>query len=147
MSAPRAYFVYGTLRPGGRYWSNVDGYIESYEPAFVDGFTLLHLPEGYPAIRTGEGRVFGDLLYVRQRFEELVADIIDEIEGYKEGGEANLYERVAVDARRLRHRHTTVSASSYLYSPRRLGHLEANGVVVASGDWREFVATHEEFEP
>lgn len=143
----RAYFVYGTLRPGGRFWPNVASYVADYEPAYLDGYTLHHLPEGYPAIRAASGRVFGDLLFVRSRCEDLVADIIDEIEGCDQPGSPNLYDRATVDVNRLRALGEMVLADTYVYALDRLEHLETRGDWIPSGDWREYVALTEGLEP
>jgi gamma-glutamylcyclotransferase (GGCT)/AIG2-like uncharacterized protein YtfP len=148
MTAPRGYFVYGTLRPGGRYWRNVSGYVEHYEPGYLEGFALHHLPEGYPAIVASTGqKVFGDLLFVRSRCESLVLDILDEIEGCNQPGRANLYDRIKVDVKRLRASGAVIIADTYVYADSGLEKLEKEGELVASGDWREFVASREELEP
>lgn len=147
MSSPRIYFVYGTLRPGGRYWSNVSEYIESYEPAFIDGYRLRHLPEGYPAVARGAQRVFGDLLYVKEDFQDLVCEIIDEIEGFDPGKSDSLYERIVVAAQPLRRTNSTLRVSAYIYADAGMDHFETAGLPVESGDWREYVAKHEELEP
>lgn len=148
MSAARAYFVYGTLRPGGRYWRNVSEFIEHYEPGLLAGHALHHLPEGYPAIvKDPKRQVFGDLLFVRSQCETLVQDILDELEGYEQPGEANLYERVTVEVMRLRADRAVVVVDTYLYAPGRHEHLRTAGELVESGDWREFVATREDLEP
>lgn len=72
-------FVYGTLKPGGRNYHLARG-VTHAEPAYVDGFDLLHFePEGYPAIVPGTGRVHGFILY----FADLSAALptLDALEG------------------------------------------------------------------
>jgi gamma-glutamylcyclotransferase (GGCT)/AIG2-like uncharacterized protein YtfP len=148
MTSPRSYFVYGTLRPGGRYWSNVSDYIEHYEPALLEGFAIYHLPEGYPAMIADEdASVFGDVLYVRSRCNDLVLDILDEIEGCNQPGRANLYDRLKVEVKRLGARMQPVVADTYVYASARHAYLRSAGTRVIHGDWREFVATREDLEP
>ncbi len=56
---PAAVFVYGTLRRGQRAHGLVAGAIR-VEPAWIPGQLWL-LPEGYPALLDGPGRVRGEL--------------------------------------------------------------------------------------
>ena len=129
----RAYFVYGTLRPGGRYWRAVRRFVADYEPAWIEGFVLWDLPEGYPCIAPGDGRVFGDLLYIRSGDEEEAQRIMDDIEGL----DLSLYERHNINAVRLRRaKQKSVPCATYIYSRTRRDHLYANGRWVAEGEWR-----------
>jgi gamma-glutamylcyclotransferase (GGCT)/AIG2-like uncharacterized protein YtfP len=54
-------FVYGTLKPGGRYHSVAqEAGAFTFERAYLENFVLYHLgPEGYPAIIPGDGVVHG----------------------------------------------------------------------------------------
>ena len=140
-SFARAYFAYGTLRPGSRYWTNVAAYVAQYDPAYIDGFDLYDLPEGYPAIVAGTGRVFGDLLYVRTGEELAMARVADDIEDFDEGDPGSLYLRRQVLVTRLRGPQLpAVPAVTYVFNPHREATVEARGVRVPEGDWREFVA-------
>ena len=148
MSSPRIYFVYGTLRPGSRYWSNVAAMIADYAPAFVDGFELYDIPgEGYPAILPGHGRVFGDLLFVRHGYEAKVVEIVDEIEEYDPSDPGSLFLRRPVEAVRMREPDEgAVPAETYVFNPSRKPVLQRDGVEVPDGDWREFVAQRDGVE-
>lgn len=129
----RAYFVYGTLRPGGRYWRAVRRFVVDYEPAWIEGFALYDLPEGYPAIEPGEGRVFGDILYIRQGDEDAAQKVLDDIEGV----DIDLYEIQFVTAHRLRRaKQPSIPCATYVYSPRKANHLHTQGRWVAEGEWR-----------
>ncbi len=54
-------FVYGTLKPGGRYhYIAKDAGLNQQEEAYLEGFDLYHLePENYPALIQGQARVYG----------------------------------------------------------------------------------------
>ena len=74
-------FVYGTLKPGGRYHSVAQrgGRFTSQE-TFIEGFTLYHLePEGYPAITRGQGKVYGNV-FTFENIEQALP-LLDELEG------------------------------------------------------------------
>ena len=66
-----AVFVYGTLKRGERNHGLVAPYLHRVLPGFVEGFRLYHLPWGphrpyaYPGMVPGEGRVFGEVLFLR----------------------------------------------------------------------------------
>ena len=74
-------FVYGTLKPGGRYHSVAQrGGRFTSQDAYIEGFTLYYLaPEGYPAITRGQGKVYGNVF----TFEniERALPFLDELEG------------------------------------------------------------------
>jgi len=139
----RVYFVYGTLRPGGRYWSQIERHIEAYAPGILRGFALYHLPEGYPGIvESADDTIFGDVLFVRDGVEEEVQRILEDIEGCLRT--PPLFETAYVEVQQLATRQRTIHALTHIYSPRRQAHLEENGEFVISGDWREFKNTQED---
>ncbi|WP_243028699.1 gamma-glutamylcyclotransferase family protein [Thermus albus] len=65
-------FVYGTLKRGGRNHPLVEGLVVKVLPGQVEGFSLYHLAEGpgrpypYPGMVPGEGRVYGEVLFLPQ---------------------------------------------------------------------------------
>ncbi len=73
-------FVYGTLKPGGRYWPEFcAGKVDEAVPAKVRG-KLYDLHVGYPGLRlSGEGWVQGYVLHFRHEADFLR---LDELEGY-----------------------------------------------------------------
>ena len=135
------YFVYGTLRPGGRYWPNIAPLVDRYEPACLFGFKLWHLPEGYPAIEEGDGRVFGDLIVARAGSESKLREVMDAIEDCRPDDPDSLFDRIRVYAHPLRDLQRRVEAELYVYALRHSEHLHAHGKRVGSGDWREYIAT------
>ena len=80
-----AVFVYGTLKPGGRYHVRYCGmYLTEAIPAIAKGqlYNFPHL--GYPAMTAGDDWVKGHLLRFVQS-AEICADILrglDRLEGY-----------------------------------------------------------------
>lgn len=90
-------FVYGTLRPGGRYHRKLcaDPSPKAL-PAYVRG-RLYHLAAGYPALAPGDQWVRGDILSFDH--EDLMR-AIDALEEYDPHGppHANVYHRTPVDA-------------------------------------------------
>lgn len=140
----RALFVYGTLRPGGRYWANIERCIEQYDPAMIEGFQLWDLPDGYPAIVSGNGRVFGDLLYITSGYEQEITRIADEIEEYDPDDSSSLFLRESVNAIRLRlPDRRPVPAQTYVFNPQRQSYLRQSATEVPDGDWRAFVAVRD----
>lgn len=75
-----AFFVYGTLKPGGLYWPRVADLVAYYEPGQVRG-RLYDTGLGYPAAEFGgHHTIDGVLLFVVDpKVAELTA-IMDEIE-------------------------------------------------------------------
>lgn len=63
-------FVYGTLKRGQRNHPLVVPYLHRVLPGSVAGFRLYHLgagerrPYAYPAMVPGEGRVYGEVLFL-----------------------------------------------------------------------------------
>jgi len=74
-------FVYGTLQPRGRYWpafcAGGRAFVRVPE-AWVPG-TLYALPQGYPALVRGKGRVYGMVLVLR---DDAILASIDALEAY-----------------------------------------------------------------
>ncbi|MPZ73395.1 MAG: hypothetical protein GEU74_09215 [Nitriliruptorales bacterium] len=58
-------FAYGLLRPGERYWPQLQSAVRSHRPACVRGALYLHASGSYPMLDcTGDGWVQGDLFEV-----------------------------------------------------------------------------------
>lgn len=79
-------FVYGTLKPGGRYYQRYCGqYSPKAWPALVCG-QLYDFPQlGYPAMTVGEGWVQGVVLVFSQPLSVCTAILqgLDTLEGYQ----------------------------------------------------------------
>jgi len=90
----RSVFVYGTLKPGGRYWPRFcEGKVSAVVPARIRG-ELYDLGVGYPAcLRRGEGWVEGFVLTF-PRSEDFAR--VDWLEGYSptRPPEENEYQRI-----------------------------------------------------
>ncbi|MBB1242845.1 gamma-glutamylcyclotransferase [Streptomyces durbertensis] len=127
------FFVYGTLRPGGRHhaWA-LRGRTVREEPARMAGLVLYQGP-GYPYAVAGEGEVRGELVVPRPGEYEEVLRVLDELEEYRPGDPANVYERVAAEARPLVG--GVERAWVYLAAAPLAARLRAEGVLIAGGDW------------
>lgn len=119
-----AVFVYGTLKQGERNHGLVASLVRRVLPGYVEGFALYHLPAGkgrpyaYPAMVPGEGRVFGEVLFLPPE----ALPLLDELED--EGVE---YRRARV---RVQTPEGAVEAWAYLYLE------EPPGVLLLEGVWR-----------
>lgn len=132
----RTLFVYGTLRPGGRYWANISPFVEQYDPALLTGHDLWHLEDGYPAATAGSGMVFGDLLYVKFGREDELFTIADEIEQFDRDDEGSLYLRTEVTVARLRNPNgPPVPAETYIFNPAHRPYLLQHGRELPNGEW------------
>lgn len=91
-------FVYGTLKPGGRYWPRFcEGKVAEPVVAKVRG-RLYDLPAGYPAlVAGGQDWAQGHLLTFRS---EVDFAEVDRLEGYDPWGPPadNDYQRIRVDS-------------------------------------------------
>lgn len=93
---PYQVFVYGTLKPGGRYWPQYcEGKVSQAIPAKIRG-ELYDLKVGYPGVLLrGEAWVQGYLLSFEKEVDFLQLDVL---EGYvaSRAPEANEYVRLEV---------------------------------------------------
>jgi gamma-glutamylcyclotransferase (GGCT)/AIG2-like uncharacterized protein YtfP len=84
-----AVFVYGTLKRGERNHPLVVPYLHRVLPGLVEGFRLYHLPQGphrpyaYPGMVPGEGRVFGEVLFLAPEALPIMDALEDEGEAYR----------------------------------------------------------------
>lgn len=90
MTDPGRLFVYGTLVPGGRYWSVVDRFVEGNVSATTTG-TLYDTGAGYPGAIFHEpgGLIHGAVL-------EFAADVVGEALMALDRFEGAEYRRVVV---------------------------------------------------
>lgn len=74
-------FVYGTLKPGGRYHHVAkEAGSFTFEKAYLEHFVLYDLePENYPAVALGEGVVHGYVFQYEAIDEAL--ELLDKLEG------------------------------------------------------------------
>ena len=80
-SAPQKMFVYGTLMKGFyNYEKALVGQEVSLVPARTRGVVWHMSTRGYPAIKAGDGWVYGELVELKDF--AAVIDIMDDIEGY-----------------------------------------------------------------
>jgi gamma-glutamylcyclotransferase (GGCT)/AIG2-like uncharacterized protein YtfP len=127
-------FVYGTLKPGGKYYKiYCEGKIVQEVKCWVKG-RLFALPLGYPAMTKGDNQVFGYLLTFA-----LVKDLanLDKLEGYSgiPNSPLNEYDReeiVVYDEANC----PLGEAWTYFMTEEKVKTL--NGVFLPSGWWNGF---------
>ncbi|MCE7082284.1 gamma-glutamylcyclotransferase family protein [Streptomyces sp. ST2-7A] len=134
------FFVYGTLRRGGRYHEAcLGGRVvtgSGPEPAILPGASLFRGP-GYPYAVPEPDRpdafVRGELFRPLPGRDAEVREVLDRLEGYRPGAPDNLYEPVV--ARVLRPDGTAVRARLYVAAPALARRLRVEGERIPGGDW------------
>lgn len=124
-------FVYGTLKPGEcNYLRYCEGKVVDACPAIARG-RLFALPAGYPAMISGEGRVYGFLL----RFSDsaILADL-DQLEDYHPGRDRaqNEYQRESIAIFDLNFKPLD-TAWAYFMLPDRV--RSQGGIFLPDGTW------------
>ncbi|MGA5821927.1 gamma-glutamylcyclotransferase family protein [Kitasatospora sp. NPDC094028] len=129
------FFVYGTLRTGGRnHATHLAGRCADVRPAVLDG-AALHAGPGYPFAvpdATPGRRVLGELITVRPGAYAAALATLDRLEDCRADG-TGLYVR-----RRLAVRTATDGATQawvYLAGPQVAARLRERPALIASGDW------------
>jgi gamma-glutamylcyclotransferase (GGCT)/AIG2-like uncharacterized protein YtfP/cation transport regulator ChaC len=119
-------FVYGTLRKGEANHVLVEEAACIAEQAWVSG-SLFDTGYGYPAMKqTPTAKISGELYTVTEN--ELTR--LDELEGYRENGKNNLYERIQQTV------HTdTGNHIAFLYVANKENLVKKK---IPSGDWKEY---------
>lgn len=97
-SAPKylPVFVYGTLRPGERNFSDfLAGRTERIVRAAAEGLLFLHLTDEYryPCLVRGPGEVVGELVYLKREVYEETLERLDALEDYCAETDRGLYLR------------------------------------------------------
>jgi gamma-glutamylcyclotransferase (GGCT)/AIG2-like uncharacterized protein YtfP len=146
-----AVFVYGTLKPEGRYHRRYcQSFLSEAMPAQVKG-RLYDFPQlGYPAMTTGDDWVKGYLLLFRQH-KSVCQDILrrlDELEGYAVENADNDYQRCWVPVYapltdNLHHPnlhqaiapHPEPLQSAWVYRMSALQVEQQSGIYLPSGEW------------
>jgi gamma-glutamylcyclotransferase (GGCT)/AIG2-like uncharacterized protein YtfP len=132
MEECKPVFVYGSLMEG-QYNSRVlNGLEVKREQGQLEGYDLFDTRHGYPAILTGEGRVYGEVLHFTEEEYEDALLRLDRLEGYfapKEEHSLYLRRSVVITVKGGK----SVECWVYVWNRSRSG-LEQ----VQEGDWREF---------
>lgn len=124
-------FVYGTLKPGRRYWREFcEGRVERACEAVIPGW-LYRLDPGYPGLVSGMGLVRGYVLWLLD--EETLAGF-DRLEDYVPGRDPDLneYNRVVTNCLTPKGEFLT-RAWTYVMTPEKVHQL--GGVLIESGCW------------
>jgi gamma-glutamylcyclotransferase (GGCT)/AIG2-like uncharacterized protein YtfP len=124
-------FVYGTLKPGGRYHSVArDAGTFAFEKALLENFVLYHLgPEGYPAIIPGDGVVHGYVFTYQDMDKALMT--LDQLEAVHDKSPEYTREQGIVKP---------MNEIVWVYVYAKLERLKT-AQVVESGDWLEELPT------
>lgn len=118
-------FVYGTLRNHERNSHYLWEAERIARQAWISG-TLFDTGYGYPTFRLGgEGTVYGELY----KLNEDTLQKVNALEGFKENGTNNLYDRVKVSVQTA---NEAVDALVYTAGP-GLSHCK---VLIEGGDWK-----------
>ena len=124
-------FVYGTLKPGEcNYLRYCEGKVVDACPAIAQG-QLFALSAGYPAMISGEGRVYGFLL--RFANSAILTDL-DQLEDYHPGRDRaqNEYQRESIAIFDLNFKPLD-TAWAYFMLPDRL--RSQGGIFLPDGRW------------
>jgi gamma-glutamylcyclotransferase (GGCT)/AIG2-like uncharacterized protein YtfP/cation transport regulator ChaC len=116
-------FVYGTLRRHEENHSLLNKAELLYEQAWVEG-KLYDTDKGYPAMKEGEGRVYGEVY----KINDALLLKLDEIEDFIEGREENLYNR---QLQKVNTDQGPVDAFVYYGLGEKMFQYE-----ISSGDWK-----------
>lgn len=124
-------FVYGTLKPQEKYYSR---YCQGKTLHEVYGWTkgkLFNLPLGYPAMTSGDDRVYGYLLSFASE-QELIH--LDELEGYTgiSNSPLNEYDRLKITVYNPDNLPLD-EAWAYFMTEKKVKQL--NGIYLPSGWW------------
>lgn len=96
------FFVYGTLKIGGRFSKYFDNTRKSSTKAKVRGFDLYEVSRGFngfPGIVGGEGTVIGEVHEFDNEILDQVVEVMDQIEGCDpKNPDRGLYRREVVEA-------------------------------------------------
>lgn len=133
--SPIDVFVYGTLKPGNRYYQQYCRGKTRDERAAIAYGQLYDLPTfGYPAMTVGVDRVYGFLLSFTE--PEILAQL-DDLEGYhpQRSPSQNEYERVQIEVFHPENPEISLAwAWVYLQSRDRVQSL--GGILLADGCWQ-----------
>ena len=129
-------FVYGSLQPGGLYWSDYcEQRVEQFCPASVRGL-LYDLPLGYPALVAAGSLeaawVQGYLLWLKSSTDLFK---IDQLEGYQHGRSAteNEYNRCQVDC--YDSNHIQLISQVWIYEMHKDRVSDLQGTLLKNGKW------------
>ncbi|MGP9020966.1 gamma-glutamylcyclotransferase family protein [Streptomyces sp. BR1] len=131
---PLPFFVYGTLRPGERYYVRfLRGRTAAEVPARLPGAVLYEGP-GYPYAMEGGGVVTGALITPSPEAYAQVLVVLDQLEEcHGPDDPRNMYDRVSRTVELPGG--GTARAWVYLAAPALARRLLAEGTPIPGGDW------------
>jgi gamma-glutamylcyclotransferase (GGCT)/AIG2-like uncharacterized protein YtfP len=134
-------WVYGSLLCGFFNHAKVlQGRVLSAKTARIKGRLFHQIAKGYPALCEGDNWVYGELLEIEDLASRI--DLIDELEGFVEGGSNNEYERRLSDVFVLEDGvWTQEQAFVYWYVRSDLGTPSNPVLPLDNGDWKDYMAS------
>lgn len=136
MEHTTSVFVYGTLKPGGRYHEAYCGLFEFQQlEAMVNG-RLYDFPKlGYPGAIESERHWIHGYRFTFSDPQETVLEKLDQLEGFKPDRPANLneYYRKMVSCYDVKGLKTDEAVWCYFMDPSVVKRLE--GIPIPSGHW------------
>lgn len=133
-------FVYGSLRQD--FWNHdkvLKNRIKHIQPGTIKGFSLYHLPAGYPAIVEGEDVVHGEVCTLSN---DKHLKSIDLLEGYTGDSSKDLYIRVKKPI--LLNTGEEELCWVYLYINEQ--YVKNTGKYIAYGDWKKFMLHNKSYK-
>lgn len=129
------FFVYGTLKVGGKFASYFDKLRIAVKPAILKDHQLYGIgPKNnpsFPGAIPGKGTIVGEVHEYDKDYAERILSIMDSIEGY--------YENNKNDSLYIRKKHTvelqngtSVEAFVYIYNGKIQRHFDK----INSGEWK-----------
>jgi gamma-glutamylcyclotransferase (GGCT)/AIG2-like uncharacterized protein YtfP len=132
MSSDLPFFVYGTLRPGGLYYSLLAGKTLSEEPAYTTGLQMYAL-EYYPMVLPIEdqsARIVGNVMVPKPELYTDVIRALDRLESYKPADPSNSeYLRLSYT---VTLQHTGESLQAWIYVGQQIENWYRP---ILGGDW------------
>lgn len=126
-------FVYGSLRQGFWNYDKVLKHrIKNIELGSIKGFSLYHLPEGYPAIIKGEDIIHGEICTLSNA-KHLKS--IDLLEGYAGDASTDLYTRIKQPVLLS----TGEEELCWVYVYTNPQYVQNKGKYIPHGDWKKFM--------
>lgn len=125
-------FVYGTLLEGfHNHKAFIEGKYIAKKKGYVNGL-LYHLPQGYPALIEGNGKVYGEIYLIE---DENVIKRLDMLEGYKgQDNPCNLYDKIIT---KVYTQNEEFDCIAYIYSDKE--YAMTDGLLIKDGDWNSFM--------
>ncbi|WP_150843999.1 MULTISPECIES: gamma-glutamylcyclotransferase [unclassified Clostridium] len=132
-------FVYGSLREG---FFNYDKYLKNKVPPASLGEIkgkLFHLShKGYPALLDGDDTVIGEIMALKDFYEDIVS--LDQMEGFRsfEDISINEYIRTTINVKNLETK-AIENCYVYKYVDGNDKNFNSHAIYIHHGDWKKYM--------